>query len=53
MKEMQETGVPSLGWEDPLEEEMATTAVFLPGASHGQRSLVSLQCLESQRVRHD
>ena len=33
--------VRSLGWEDPLEEEMAThsTPVFLPGESHGQRSL--------------
>ena len=37
---MQETGVPSLGQEDPLEEGMATTAIFLPGESHGQRSLV-------------
>ena len=27
------------GWEDPLEKEMATTSVFLPGESHGQRSL--------------
>ena len=26
--------------EDALEEEMATTPVFLPGRSHGQRSLV-------------
>ena len=25
--------------EDPLEKEMATTPVFLPGKSHGQRSL--------------
>ena len=24
MQEMQQTWVPSLGWEDPLEEEMAT-----------------------------
>ena len=31
--------VQSLGWEDPLEEGMATTPVFLPGESHGQRSL--------------
>ena len=30
----------SLGQEGPLEEEMATTPVFLPGESHGQRSLV-------------
>ena len=36
---MQETRVQSLGWEDPLEKEMATTLVFLPGESHGQRSL--------------
>ena len=28
-----------LGREDPLEEGMATTPVFLPGESHGQRSL--------------
>ena len=34
---MQETWVQSLGWEDPLEKEMA---VHLPGKSHGQRSLV-------------
>ena len=36
---MQETRVQSLGWEDPLEKEMRTTPVFLPGKSHGQRSL--------------
>ena len=28
---MLETRVRSLGWEDPLEKEMATTPVFLPG----------------------
>ena len=38
---MQETWVQSLGQEDPLEEGMATTPVFLPGESHGQRSLVA------------
>ena len=36
---MQETWVGSLGWEDPLEMEMETTPVFLPGESHEQRSL--------------
>ena len=36
---MQETQVQSLGWEDPLEEEMQSAPVFLPGESHGQRSL--------------
>ena len=38
MREMQETQVQSLDQEAPLEEEMATTPVFLPGKSHGQRS---------------
>ena len=28
------------GWEDPLEKDVASTPVFLPGESHGQRSLV-------------
>ena len=36
---MQKTWVQSLGWEDPLEKEMATHPVFLPGKFHGQRSL--------------
>ena len=34
------TWVWSLGWEDALEEGMAPTPVFLPGESHGQRTLV-------------
>ena len=37
---MRETQVPSLGWEDPLEKEMATHSSILPGKSQGQRSLV-------------
>ena len=37
---MQENWVRSLVWEDPLKEGMATTPVFLPGKSHGQRNLV-------------
>ena len=40
MQGTQEMRVRSLGWEDPLEEEMAPTPVFLPEKSHGQRSLV-------------
>ena len=39
MQEMQVTRVWSLGQEDPLEEKMAPTPVFLPEKSHGQRSL--------------
>ena len=37
---MWETRVQSLGWEDPLKKEIAIYSVFLPGKSHGQRSLV-------------
>ena len=29
-----------LGREDPLEEDVQSTPVFLPGEFHGQRSLV-------------
>ena len=36
---MQEIRVQSLGQEDPLEKEMATHSISLPGESHGQRSL--------------
>ena len=36
---VQETGVQSLGWEDPLEKGMANhSPVFLPGKYCGQRS---------------
>ena len=35
---MREAWVQFLGWEDPLEEDVVTL-VFLPGESHGQRSL--------------
>ena len=37
--EMEETHVRPLGQDDPLEEEMATSPIFLPGKSHGQKSL--------------
>ena len=37
---MWESWVQSLGWEDPLEEGMATHSSILAGKSHGQRSLV-------------
>ena len=35
-----EMWVGSLGWEDPLEEEMATHSSIFPEESHGQSSLV-------------
>ena len=40
MQETQETQVRSLGWEDPLEEEMATHSSIPPEKSHGQIILV-------------
>ena len=40
VKETQEMHVQSVGWEDPLESKQQPTAVFVPGKSHGQRSLV-------------
>ena len=52
---MQETQIWSLGWEDPLEKEMAIHSVFLLGKSHGQRSLVSYSswgCKESDMTGH-
>ena len=45
--------IQSLGWEDPLEEEMATHSVFLLGKSHGQRSLVGYSPWGHERVRHE
>ena len=35
---MWETWVQSLGQEDPLEKEMATHSILLPGESHGRKS---------------
>ena len=45
--------VRSLGWENPLEKEMATTPVFLSGKSHGQKSLAGYNPCTHKRVRHD
>ena len=50
---MQEMQVPSLGQEDPLEKEMATTPVCLPGESHGQRSQAGYNPWGHKRVTHD
>ena len=40
---LQEMRVQSLGRGDPLEREWLPTPVFLPGESHGQRSLAESQ----------
>ena len=37
---MQETEMPSLGQKIPWRRKWKPTPVFLPGKSHGQRSLV-------------
>ena len=50
---MQEIRVQSLGREDPLEEGMATTPVFLPGESQWTEEPDKLQPMGSQRVRHN
>ena len=50
---MQETRVRSLDREDPLEKEMATTPVFLPGKFHEQRSLANYSLWGCKRVKHD
>ena len=50
-----EMQVRPLGQEDPLEKEMTTTPVFLPGKLHGQWSLVSYSpwcCKESDMTEH-
>ena len=36
---MQESWVQPLGRDDPLEKEVATTPVYLPGKYRGQKSL--------------
>ena len=41
-----ETWVPSLGWEDPLEEGTQPTPVFLPGESPGTEELGRLQSMD-------
>ena len=50
---MQETQVQSLGWEDPLEKEMATHSIFLLGISYGQKSLVGYSPWGHKGVGHD
>ena len=37
----------------PWRKKWLPTPVFLPGESHGQRSLMELQSMWSQRVIHD
>ena len=53
LQETQELWGPSLGREDPLEEGVVPTPVFLPGESHGQRSLAGYRPWGHKRLGHD
>ena len=50
---MRETWLPSLGWEDPLEKEMATHSSILAWRIPWTEEPGGLQSTGSQRVRHD
>ena len=50
---VQETQVQSLGWEDPLEKEMATHSSILAWKISGTKEPGGLQSMGSQRVKHD
>ena len=50
---MQETWVQALGWEDPLEEGMATHSSILAWRIPWTEEPRGLQSMGSQGVRHD
>ena len=50
---MQEMQVQSLGWEDPLEKEMATHCSILAWRSPWTEEPGGIQSMGSKRVRHD
>ena len=52
VQESQETQVRSLGWEDPLEEEMATHLNILAWRIPWTEEPCGLQSMGSQRVGH-
>ena len=53
MSAMQETWVRSLGWEDPLEEEMATHSSILAWKIPGMEDPGGLQSMGLQRAGLD
>ena len=53
MQETQEIWVQSLGWEDPLEEEVAPHSSSLAWKIPRTEEPGGLQSMGSQRVRHD
>ena len=50
---MQETWVRPLGWEDPLEKEMATHSNILAWRIPWTEEPGGLQSMRLQRVKHD
>ena len=50
---MQERWVQSLGWEDPLEKEIAIHSSILAWGIPWSEEPGGLQCMGSQRVRHN
>ena len=50
MQETQETWVPTLGWEDPLDEGMATHSSILVWRNPWTEKPDRLQCMGLQRV---
>ena len=53
MQEPQETRVPSLGLEDPMEESMAAHSSVLAWRIPWTKEIGGLQSRGTQRVRHD
>ena len=53
MQETQETQVPSLDWEDPLEEGMAIPSSILAWRIPGTEESGGLQSIGPQTVRHE
>ena len=50
---MRETWIPSLGWEDPLEQGMATHSSILAWRTPLTEEAGELQSLGLHRARHD
>ena len=53
MQETHKTRVQSLGWEDPLESEMATHFQYSCLENSMDRGAWGLQSMGLQKVRHD
>ena len=52
VQETEETGVQPLGWEDPLEEEIAACCIVLAWKIPWTEEPGGLQSMGSQRVGH-